>query len=145
MKRHEKEHLEPHVIFRKPRWTKSCPHQDGNSDGSEREGRGYFPVQKSKNMSENSYLLVEPDDVFPNEIDTNGLFNIKARNYFPSSFESSNNDRREISKNERFYVELAIFVDRDLYRHMKENFPIDTDEHIIQVVLAMINAVSRTK
>jgi hypothetical protein len=27
-------------------------------------------------------------------------------------------------------------------RHMTENFPVDTDENIIQVVLAMINAVS---
>lgn len=92
--------------------------------------------------SENGYLLVEPDDLLPNEIDTTDKYNLKARNYFPSRFDTPDNNRREIKNSERFYVELAIFVDRDLYRHMQENFPVNTDEHIIQVVLAMINAVS---
>ena len=43
----------------------------------------------------------------------------------------------------KYYIELAIFVDRDLHRHMMENFPEDTEGHVVQVVLAMINAVSR--
>ena len=41
----------------------------------------------------------------------------------------------------RYFIELAIFIDRDLFKIMAENFPLDTEEHIIQVVLAMINAV----
>ena len=36
---------------------------------------------------------------------------------------------------------LFVFIDRDLYKLMEENFPEDTEENIIQVVLAMINAV----
>lgn len=41
----------------------------------------------------------------------------------------------------KYFIELAIFIDRDLFKLMEENFPEDTEEHIIQVVLAMINAV----
>ena len=41
----------------------------------------------------------------------------------------------------KYFIELAIFIDRDLFKIMAENFPLDTEEHIIQVVLAMINAV----
>ena len=36
---------------------------------------------------------------------------------------------------------VFVFIDRDLYKLMEENFPEDTEENIIQVVLAMINAV----
>ena len=36
---------------------------------------------------------------------------------------------------------LFVFIDRDLYKLMEENFPEDTEENIIQVVMAMINAV----
>ncbi|XP_045112507.1 A disintegrin and metalloproteinase with thrombospondin motifs adt-2-like [Portunus trituberculatus] len=39
------------------------------------------------------------------------------------------------------YVETSVFVDRDLYRHMLENFPKDTEEQVLKVVLAMVNAV----
>lgn len=35
-----------------------------------------------------------------------------------------------------------MFVDRDLYRHMLDNFPEDTEEQVLKVVLAMVNAVS---
>lgn len=139
VKRQEPGSSEPHVIFRKPRWNKSCPHND--TKGANREGRVYFPDDKSKDDSATGYLLVEPDTFFPNEIETNEEYNLKARNYFPSRFDAPDSNRREIKNSERFFVELAIFVDRDLYRHMQENFPVDTDEHIIQVVLAMINAV----
>lgn len=40
------------------------------------------------------------------------------------------------------FVETAVFVDRDLFDHMKINFPVDTDRELIRFVLAMINAVS---
>lgn len=39
------------------------------------------------------------------------------------------------------FVETAVFVDRDLFEHMKTNFPIDTERELIRFVLAMINAV----
>lgn len=40
------------------------------------------------------------------------------------------------------FVETAVFVDRDLFDHMKTNYPIDTERELIRFVLAMINAVS---
>lgn len=39
------------------------------------------------------------------------------------------------------YVETAIFVDKDLYRHMAKNFPKNTEGNLIRFVLAMINGV----
>lgn len=42
---------------------------------------------------------------------------------------------------EILYIETAIFVDSDLFRHMAKNFPRDTGSHLIRVVLAMINGV----
>lgn len=39
------------------------------------------------------------------------------------------------------FVETAVFVDRDLYKHMTVNFPQDTERELIRFVLAMINAV----
>ncbi|KAJ8963106.1 hypothetical protein NQ318_018571 [Aromia moschata] len=61
-----------------------------------------------------------------------------------------NRNRRSItlrrSKRESFpdgapaFVETAVFVDRDLFDHMKINFPVDTERELIRFVLAMINA-----
>lgn len=39
------------------------------------------------------------------------------------------------------YVETAIFVDKDLFRHMAKNFPKNTEGNLIRFVLAMINGV----
>lgn len=39
------------------------------------------------------------------------------------------------------HVETAIFVDKDLYRHMIKNFPEKTEQHLIRFILAMINGV----
>jgi hypothetical protein len=38
-------------------------------------------------------------------------------------------------------IELAIFVDKELYSTLKQTFPQDTDTHVINVVTAMMNAV----
>ncbi|XP_047739971.1 uncharacterized protein LOC108672601 [Hyalella azteca] len=39
------------------------------------------------------------------------------------------------------YVETAVFVDKDLAEHMENYFPTDSEEQLVQVVLAMVNAV----
>lgn len=39
------------------------------------------------------------------------------------------------------FVETAIFVDRDLYRHMAKNYPKNTEANLIRFVMAMINGV----
>lgn len=43
------------------------------------------------------------------------------------------------------FVETSVFVDRDLFDHMKVNFPVDTERELIRFVLAMINAVMLKK
>ena len=87
---------------------------------------------------------MEQDKYFPNELQNN--YNIKSRNYFPSDLDTTTNSWIQRAAGTKlkgkYFVELAIFIDRDLYKIMSENFPVDTEEHIIQVVLAMINAVS---
>lgn len=39
------------------------------------------------------------------------------------------------------FIETAIFVDRDLYRHMMKNYPKNTEGNLIRFVMAMINGV----
>ncbi|XP_037942184.1 uncharacterized protein LOC119675069 [Teleopsis dalmanni] len=39
------------------------------------------------------------------------------------------------------HIETAIFVDRELYKHMAKNYPKNTESHVMRFVLAMINAV----
>ncbi|XP_067632659.1 uncharacterized protein stl [Eurosta solidaginis] len=39
------------------------------------------------------------------------------------------------------FIETAIFVDRDLFKHMSKNFPDNTESQMMRFVLAMINAV----
>lgn len=41
------------------------------------------------------------------------------------------------------FIETAVFVDKDLFDHMKSNYPLDTERELIRFVLAMINAVSK--
>lgn len=42
-------------------------------------------------------------------------------------------------------IEIAIFVDQDLYRLMTVNFESNTEKEIVRFVLAMVNAVSILK
>ncbi|XP_059620243.1 A disintegrin and metalloproteinase with thrombospondin motifs adt-2 [Phlebotomus argentipes] len=39
------------------------------------------------------------------------------------------------------HIETAIFVDRDLFRHMAKNYPKNTEMNLIRFVLAMVNGV----
>lgn len=57
----------------------------------------------------------------------------RFRRYIPSS---SNQNIPHI-----LYIETAIFVDKDLFRHMAKNYPKNTEENLIRFVMAMINGV----
>ena len=134
-------------LIRKPRWKTSCPHKSGRRRPREKT---YFPAEQEPGEDQRNYLLMEPEQYFGNEVGNNNHLNdAKSRNYFPSRFDNnhqqppSDNWIQRLGKLDgKFFVELAIFIDQDLFKLMAENFPIDTEEHIIQVVLAMINAVS---
>lgn len=43
------------------------------------------------------------------------------------------------------HVETAIFVDKDLFRHMAKNYPKNTEGNLIRFVMAMINGVCGEK
>lgn len=42
------------------------------------------------------------------------------------------------------HIETAIFVDKDLYRHMSKNYPKDTESRLMRFVLAIINGVRKS-
>ncbi|XP_066908281.1 A disintegrin and metalloproteinase with thrombospondin motifs adt-2 isoform X2 [Halyomorpha halys] len=56
------------------------------------------------------------------------------------SFETQR-DRRAIGEPNPVHVETAVFIDRDLYTHMKTNFPTETEKEVVKFVLTMVNAV----
>ncbi|XP_069173601.1 A disintegrin and metalloproteinase with thrombospondin motifs adt-1-like isoform X2 [Procambarus clarkii] len=88
--------------------------------GSRSERRSYY----------DSYDHVV-DSRMRSEWDTGGDDNYDGRSY---------GDGRE-RRGEDLYIETAVFVDRDLYRHMQDNFPTNTEDQVLRVVLAMVNAV----
>lgn len=57
------------------------------------------------------------------------------------TFKSTKRTKRD-TLGSPIFVETAVFVDRDLFDHMKTNFPTDTERELIRFILAMINAVS---
>ncbi|CAL4061236.1 unnamed protein product, partial [Meganyctiphanes norvegica] len=63
---------------------------------------------------------------------------LHSNGYYPPDFQDS---YRRSMVGEDLYIETAVFVDRDLLRHMDSNFPQDTEDQVIKFVLAMINAV----
>lgn len=54
---------------------------------------------------------------------------------------SSSTNSSSATKPKVLHIETAIFVDKDLYRHMAKNYPKNTETHLIRFVLAMINGV----
>lgn len=65
----------------------------------------------------------------------NKLSNLKAAS------ESIYKNRHKRSLVPAIFVETAVFVDRDLHKHMVVNYPKDTERELVRFVLAMINAV----
>ena len=84
-------------------------------------------------------------DFFPK----NSHLNI-MKNFFNFWSNEKNNsikkEEEEIRRNDDFprknlTLELAIFVDKSLHQTLKSTFPENTDNHIISVITAMMNAV----
>lgn len=53
--------------------------------------------------------------------------------------------KRRISATEKIpqvlHIETAIFIDKDLYKHMAINFGNDTEQQLIRFILALVNGV----
>lgn len=86
-------------------------------------------------------MMFEPDlsEFEPNETNDSDAVKSHEHRVRRHSGASAFNFTRKIPS--ILYVETAIFVDRDLFRHMAKNFPKNTEGNLIRFVLAMINGV----
>ncbi|XP_029735370.2 A disintegrin and metalloproteinase with thrombospondin motifs adt-1 [Aedes albopictus] len=80
------------------------------------------------------------------QTDENVIFEPDMSHYEPTYFSMASKDRSKrhignIKVPDTLHVETAIFIDKDLYRHMSKNFPKNTEAHLIRFVLAMVNGV----
>lgn len=65
----------------------------------------------------------------------------KRRSIGSEKSSAFSNSSTPTTKPKVLHIETAIFVDKDLYRHMAKNYPKNTETHLIRFVLAMINGV----
>lgn len=66
------------------------------------------------------------------------LLNLNTNDRY-THYETSKRSKRSLVP--AIFVETAVFVDRDLHKHMAINYPKDTERELVRFVLAMINAV----
>ncbi|XP_058461510.1 A disintegrin and metalloproteinase with thrombospondin motifs 18 isoform X2 [Malaya genurostris] len=104
----------------------------------ERFGSGYH-VFISRNQTTNVFA-------HRNQTDDNVIFEPKmaAQEPFYTSYENRDRYKRHTNTAkipDVLHIETAIFIDKDLYRHMTKNFPKNTEVHLIRFVLAMVNGV----
>lgn len=103
--------------------TPFCPHNQTF------EGESYKSIAPEKGASQPVLSEDITKDYTKVNFSNNGSFRRRKRETFPDGAPA--------------FVETAVFVDRDLFDHMKTNYPIDTERELIRFVLAMINAVSK--
>lgn len=89
-------------------------------------------------FGKNSHIIFEPitnpyEKFFKNhqEFEPSNDVNIRSKRYISSTNKIP----------DELHIETAIFVDKDLFRHMAKNFPKNTEMQLIRFVLAMVNGV----
>lgn len=99
-----------------------------------------YEIKKQLNSTDKSNIKINSDS------STNLIFEPDVERYsedIPKSI--INRMKRRISATEKIpqvlHIETAIFVDKDLYKHMATNFGNDTESQIIRFVLALVNGV----
>lgn len=113
------------------------------------DNEDYYIIQplprRFHNENSNPHILIKRKHDKASIVDHECTQNNKLR--LDGNAKDSAKDKLRRRKREAFppgapvFVETAVFVDRDLFEHMKTNFPIDTERELIRFVLAMINAV----
>lgn len=115
------------------------------------QNKNHYPhilIQKNLELYEESYQCSH-QNLIGNKTSPK-LFSKPSANFVSKKGKAINGKNLKIlnrNKRENFapgapvFVETAVFVDRDLFDHMKANFPLDTERELIRFVLAMINAV----
>lgn len=112
-----------HIIYK----THLTPAQNSTASRKVMTNDGFEPKRS----------IFEPQTTASNGNDDDGE-NLYSRRRTKRRIQSSHVDR--IPQN--LFVETAIFVDRDLFRHMAKNYPQNTEGNLIRFVLSMINGVS---
>ncbi|XP_055632048.1 A disintegrin and metalloproteinase with thrombospondin motifs adt-1 [Toxorhynchites rutilus septentrionalis] len=84
--------------------------------------------------------------VYTHQTDKNVIFEPDMSTYEPTAAAFGYKDRsKRYIDNAKvpdvLHIETAIFIDKDLYKHMSKNFPKNTEAHLVRFVLAMINGV----
>lgn len=120
-KRFHNDTFKPHLLVRK------------NNKKTKELQKCSHDVLRSSNSSEHRLLKRSLESEF------------SAVTYIRDNMQFANEYKR-VKRNSKIehpvFIETAVFVDRDLFDHMKSNFPADTERELIRFVLAMINAVS---
>ncbi|XP_023022167.2 ADAMTS metallopeptidase stall isoform X1 [Leptinotarsa decemlineata] len=145
--RFHNETANPHILIQKKHHavhTGNCPHYD--TIQLKQNTTKDITYAKVNNKIHETHLEWSSDE----EEDIDKDINISSRSKrdvledYLDDFSYSNLGRK---KRESFpdgapaFVETAVFVDKDLFEHMKTNYPVDTERELIRFVLAMINAV----
>lgn len=109
-------------------------------------------------FGQSSHILVntvDPTQSTNKTDENNSSISCQSDESFISNSNKSFSDRQKHRKQKRaivevnkngvvprvLHVETAIFVDKDLFRHMTKNYPNETESRLIRFVLAMINGV----
>ncbi|KAF5283864.1 hypothetical protein FQA39_LY04684 [Lamprigera yunnana] len=106
-----------------------------------------LPVRFINNNTIPHILVRKPKTNFCSKFEDNCahdvllIKNFKKRNNTLTNFKGTRKKREDFPPEAPVFVETAVFVDPDLFDHMKSNYPIDTERELIRFVLAMINAV----
>ncbi|KAF2886741.1 hypothetical protein ILUMI_19432, partial [Ignelater luminosus] len=138
------EESRPHIVIRRPykpyhiqanHGEKNCAHDAiFNLNTHKNKRKKYYDRDPQNNVTESL-----PD--FKNKTKEFGTKTLKSRlNLGSNKINQIRKKRDAFQLDGPIFVETAVFVDRDLFDHMKSNFPIDTERELIRFVLAMINA-----
>ncbi|XP_055536789.1 A disintegrin and metalloproteinase with thrombospondin motifs adt-1 [Wyeomyia smithii] len=101
-----------------------------------------------KRFGSNKYVVINKTPTYTriNQTDKSIKFEPDMSFYEPQRlfFDKFKRSKRQLNTAKIpnvLYIETAIFIDKDLYRHMFKNFPKNTEANLIRFVLAMINGV----
>ncbi|XP_046970368.1 A disintegrin and metalloproteinase with thrombospondin motifs 16-like [Vanessa cardui] len=145
--RFHNENAKPHIIMKR-----SLKDTNINSDNEdvcvERHHKHFFEYEPEpkKNWTKHRRKREINSETNLNENEKLDKFklNLAHRNKTIGDFVSKlviDENRQKRAVLPAIFVETAVFVDRDLYKHMTVNFPKETERELVRFVLAMINAV----
>lgn len=107
--------------------------------------KNYIVIDQAANLEggkRNVRSVVKTRSVQESAKETQPIKQRSADNSDPFSWRSNRFLASNSSLPPSAFIEIAVFVDKDLTEHMKTNFPDDTEKELVRFVLAMVNAVS---